>query len=81
MSVVNWFQPPVHRGQHPAYRFIAHQDLEQVVRESEIVLIGTRVDRAKLELLLRTAPHCHRPDQSAQQKRVHHQGSYEGVCW
>jgi GDP-mannose 6-dehydrogenase len=56
-------------------------DLEQVVRESEIVLIGTRVDRAKLELLLQ--PHHIVIDliNLHQQNRVSHQGMYEGICW
>ncbi len=56
-------------------------DLEQVVRESEIVLIGTRVDRAKLELLLQ--PHHIVIDliNLDQQNRVGHQGVYEGICW
>lgn len=56
-------------------------DLEQVVRESEIVLIGTRIDRAKLESLL--LPHHIVIDliNLHQQNRVGHQGKYEGICW
>jgi len=56
-------------------------DLEQVIRESEIVVIGTRLDRAKLESWLQ--PHHVVIDLISLDKlnRVHHKGEYEGICW
>ncbi len=56
-------------------------DLEAVLRECEIVLIGTRVDKAKLESLLQ--PHHIVIDLINLHKhnRVSHEGEYEGICW
>ena len=56
-------------------------DIEAVVRESEIILIGTRVDKAKLESLLQ--PHHIVIDLINLHKhnRVSHEGEYEGICW
>ncbi len=56
-------------------------DIEMVVRECELVLIGTQVDRAKLESLLQ--PHHIVIDLISlhKQNRVCHQGEYEGICW
>jgi GDP-mannose 6-dehydrogenase len=56
-------------------------DMEEVVHNSEIILIGTKVDKTRLESLLR-------PDQDVidlvnlhRQDRVRHGGAYEGICW
>ena len=56
-------------------------DIEAVLRESEIILIGTRVDKAKLESLLQ--PHHIVIDLINLHKhnRVSHEGEYEGICW
>jgi len=56
-------------------------DIEAVVRESEIILICTRVDKAKLESLLQ--PHHIVIDliNLHKQNRVSHEGEYEGICW
>ena len=56
-------------------------DLEQVVRESEIIVIGTRIERARLEAMLQ--PHHIVIDLVSLQKpaRVRHRGDYEGICW
>lgn len=65
----------------PHIGLLLTNDLEQVVRESDIVLIATRVDGTKLELLLQ--PHHIVIDliNLHQQNRVGHQGTYEGICW
>ena len=56
-------------------------DMEAVVRESETILICTRVDKAKLESLLQ--PHHIVIDliNLHKQNRVSHEGEYEGICW
>jgi len=56
-------------------------DIEQVIRESEIIVIGTKIERMKLESLLR--PHHVVIDLTNlnKQNRVHHNGEYEGICW
>lgn len=56
-------------------------DLAQVVNESELIVLGSKIDRSRLEALLR--PHhividlisLHKQDQ------VRHEGEYEGICW
>jgi len=56
-------------------------DLEQVVRESEIIVVSTKIDRARLEALLR--PHHIVIDLISlhKQNRVRHDGEYAGICW
>jgi GDP-mannose 6-dehydrogenase len=56
-------------------------DIEQVIGESEIIVIGTKIERIKLESLLR--PHHVVIDLTNlnKQNRVHHNGEYEGICW
>jgi GDP-mannose 6-dehydrogenase len=56
-------------------------DLEQVVRRSEVIVIGTRIDRAQIEPLLR--PHHIVIDLISlhSQDRVRHDGEYTGICW
>jgi GDP-mannose 6-dehydrogenase len=56
-------------------------DLEQVVKESEIIVISGKVDNSKLETFLR-------PDHIVidlinlhEQSRVRHDGEYDGICW
>ena len=56
-------------------------NLEEVVGGSEIVVISTRIDNARVEPLLR-------PDHIVidlislhKQNRVRHDGEYEGICW
>ena len=56
-------------------------DIAEVVKGGEIILIGTKVDKVKLESLLR-------PDHIVidlihlnKQNRVRHTGAYEGICW
>jgi GDP-mannose 6-dehydrogenase len=56
-------------------------DLEMVVRESEIVLICTQVDRAKLESLLHSHHIVIDLINLHKQNRVSHQGEYDGICW
>ena len=57
------------------------KDLEQVVRQSEVIVIGTRLDRAQIEPLLR--PHHIVIDLISlhRQNRVRHDGEYTGICW
>jgi GDP-mannose 6-dehydrogenase len=56
-------------------------DMEQVVRESEIIVISTKMDNARVEALLR--PHHVVIDLIGlhKQKRMRHNGEYEGICW
>jgi len=57
------------------------KDMEQVLRESEIVVIGTKVDREKLEGLLQPTHIVIDLINLPNQNRVRHGGEYEGVCW
>ncbi len=56
-------------------------DLGQVVRESEIIVVSSKIDRAQLEALLR--PHHIVIDLISlhKQNRVRHDGEYAGICW
>jgi UDP-glucose 6-dehydrogenase len=56
-------------------------DLEQVVGESDIIVVGTKIDRAQVEALLR--PHHIVIDLIClhKQNRVRHDGEYAGICW
>jgi GDP-mannose 6-dehydrogenase len=56
-------------------------DMEQVVGESEIIVVSTKIDNARVEALLR--PHHVVIDLIGlhKQKRVRHDGEYEGICW
>ena len=56
-------------------------DLEKVVSESEVILIGTQVDRAKLESLLQPKHVVIDLVNLHKQNRVGHKGDYEGICW
>jgi len=65
----------------PHIGVLLRNDLKQVVGESEIIVIGTKIDRATLEALLK--PHHVVVDLVALHKedRVRHNGKYEGICW
>jgi GDP-mannose 6-dehydrogenase len=56
-------------------------DLEQVIGESEIIVVSTNVDRARVEASLK--PHHIVIDLIClhKQNRVRHNGQYEGICW
>lgn len=56
-------------------------DFEQVVNESEIIVVSSKVDKEKLEALLQ--PHHIVIDLISlhKQNRVRHKGEYEGICW
>ena len=56
-------------------------DFAQVVNESEIIVVSSKVDKEKLEALLQ--PHHIVIDLISlhKQNRVHHKGEYEGICW
>ncbi|MGH9890886.1 MAG: nucleotide sugar dehydrogenase, partial [bacterium] len=56
-------------------------DLERVVCDNEIVVIGTKVNRAKLELLLMSHQIVIDLIGLYKQDRVRHQGEYQGICW
>jgi len=65
----------------PHIGLLLTNDMAQVVEEGEIILIGTKVDRNKLESFLR-------PDHIVidlislhKENRVCHAGQYEGICW
>jgi GDP-mannose 6-dehydrogenase len=56
-------------------------DMVRVIAESEIILIGTKVDNGKLESLL-TPDHIVIDLVSLnKQNRVSFTGKYEGICW
>ena len=56
-------------------------NMAQVVGESEIIVVSTNIDNARVEALLR--PHHVVIDLISlhKQKRVQHDGEYEGICW
>ena len=56
-------------------------DMALVVGESEIIVVSTNIDNARVEALLR--PHHVVIDLISlhKQKRVRHDGEYEGICW
>jgi len=56
-------------------------DLEQVIGGSEIIVVSTKIDNARVEALLR--PHHVVIDLISlhKQNRVRHNGEYEGICW
>ena len=56
-------------------------DFEAVLNGCEIVLIGTRVDREKLEALLQPRHIVIDLINLHKQHRVSHPGGYEGICW
>ncbi len=56
-------------------------DMERVVHESDIILIGTQLDRAQLEPLLQPQHIVIDLISLNKQHRVSHEGSYEGICW
>lgn len=56
-------------------------DFEAVLNGCEIVLIGTRVDREKLEALLQPRHIVIDLINLHKQNRVSHPGGYEGICW
>jgi len=56
-------------------------DMDQVVAESELIVVSTKIDNARVEALLR--PHHVVIDLIGlhKQKRLRHDGEYEGICW
>lgn len=56
-------------------------DMEQLVTESEIILIATKVDRSKLERVLRPTHIVFDVVSFQKQDRVRHEGVYDGICW
>jgi len=56
-------------------------DLKEVVSESEIIVIGTRIERTKLEPLLQPGHMVIDLSNLHKQARVSHKGQYEGICW
>ena len=56
-------------------------DFDEVVNNSEVIVVSSKVDREKLEALLQ--PHHIVIDLVSlhKQGRVRHAGEYEGICW
>jgi GDP-mannose 6-dehydrogenase len=56
-------------------------DLEEVVTGSDLIVVSTKIDNARVEALLR--PHHIVIDLISlhRQNRVRHEGEYEGICW
>ena len=60
---------------------LLNNDFAQVVNESEVIVVSSKIDNEKLEALLQ--PHHIVIDLISlhKQNRVRHQGEYEGICW
>ncbi len=56
-------------------------DMDSVLRESEIILIGARVDRLKIETLLQQHHIVIDLINLHKHNRVSHDGKYQGICW
>lgn len=60
---------------------LLNNDFAQVVNESEVIVVSSKIDNEKLEALLQ--PHHIVIDLISlhKQSRVRHKGEYEGICW
>ena len=60
---------------------LLNNDFAQVVSESEVIVVSSKIDNEKLEALLQ--PHHIVIDLISlhKQNRVRHKGEYEGICW
>ncbi len=60
---------------------LLNNDFAQVVNESEVIVVSSKIDNDKLEALLQ--PHHIVIDLISlhKQNRVRHNGEYEGICW
>lgn len=60
---------------------LLNNDFAQVVNESEVIVVSSKIDNDKLEALLQ--PHHIVIDLISLHKhnRVRHNGEYEGICW
>ena len=60
---------------------LLNNDFAQVVNESEVIVVSSKIDNDKLEALLQ--PHHIVIDLISlhKQNRVRHKGEYEGICW
>ena len=60
---------------------LLNNDFAQVVNESEVIVVSSKIDNEKLEALLQ--PHHIVIDLISlhKQNRVRHKGEYEGICW
>jgi GDP-mannose 6-dehydrogenase len=56
-------------------------DLEDVVRSAEVVVVSTKVDNARVEPLLRKDQVVIDLISLHKQNRIRHDGEYEGICW